>query len=1390
MSSLHKVLRGALLNNTFDESSLDKSLNKTFSNAFSTLYDAERSVTNHIEKWYKSENRRDEIINDQYMYKAPREYGMMYINNNGYASFDTDIAIIDICDKEKFHRYSFDDDGNIYHGDIKISSSPLDSKNPNMIKKRFHDSEIPSKVISCNKDIFKHIPILSIDGRVVIDYKIMIKDNGCITFILPFKYDFVVDTSKSKKIIVENGEIIDNTYVIVYKDHDIHLFCLENSTILNPIVIAGANLQTTSSKLNVNIPNMRKLCDTSKPGVMFATIKFLTNDTPDLCSALVPMTNVSGTTWKINLESGSFIFNNINTSRLKRTSIYIYPIYFPNLYKYGTLSSFHRDIKNYWDVELAVIQKSEGVLYNAPVPVENLLIFKNNMRNVSDRNNESIRIIKNTDNVELHYPNIYQITDEYVSENTTYDLYYFYRDEFKELKYTNIFEFFYDFIKIYFLNHEYITENNCSFHNIFNLLYKDNNYDIELVDMFETVFSYEVKNHSFGLYDYTKRYLSKPGDVNYRKYPIEYKIDKMKEWVRNQPDVLRDYVKEQNRVSTSYYIYTNEKDLLSRSRVNNSIEAGDISISTNNMEKYDTLLAMENEMNNRIKNIRDFINDVYCFVSETNHYYRIRLYRNEDNRMRWQSIDMGPVCNIDFGNKNYYLFKLHLRDTYPKNMNIRVFVDGIYVHGIHHERIGYKDCIYIPESAIFVDDDISENKQHFIEIEVFKDYTFEKTFKFDSMTSVEEITILEPDKNIFPTMCDMYFVGYDEVDGNTVTNIYDRDMFKVNAVYEEGEYPVSSAPIISQEFVDWDNMMEAFNDPESREIFKDGNIYGTKLDDHFYMFKKYNILERETDTLQQLLLSNLLVDGNYYMEYIKPDENMSDQHVYKYDKKSNSLIDMGFRTRDNVTHDFSGEFVDLGDYLDIEPVVYTRLNKFKITPRNGTIVDKDITLRFSKVPQGTAIIIDQSSIEVLNEETPDKGFVTLGIETHRHYLTGEYVRIFKNGKLLGRNKYIFYAGNNLSIIKIYDECTVGDILYIDITPCKYEEIYYTETIPDDYIIDLTSVINKPFDIEYYDVYLNGRKLNRNNVISISPTTITLVNVKSKYNLQIFEKERDYEYFGLDYSRNIYQFVETDIMKSKILTVDDKKDFINTLIDKRKDEKLIIYPNTNDEEKLDYTNTRAYIDIPEFYYNELLPKKYVNPNSVQFDQDYLKIQYSTIYETFTFKPYDTDGVRRKLYYVDGLKLDPDIVVNDDESKPIYVYSVGHMNGDRTLCFKTTSDDPRGLEVVSDSANLVDKQIRLSDARRMILKDVEDGRVIDKEVVDIGDYINISILTNYTNPETLEEIYSDKDINKHGFPYGTIISINTENDGNIATAPDLYSVSIAGIAIVGIAILGTY
>lgn len=379
-----------------------------------------------------------------------------------------------------------------------------------------------------------------------------------------------------------------------------------------------------------------------------------------------------------------------------------------------------------------------------------------------------------------------------------------------------------------------------------------------------------------------------------------------------------------------------------------------------------------------------------------------------------------------------------------------------------------------------------------------------------------------------------------------------------------------------------------------------------------------------------------------------------------------TTADIYFEDNDLLAHRYDKNFFDItsiydrGEFLfesdDPEkPVKFTRLNTFKIKPNSENVLNVPLTLNFSKCPNGMEVLIDRDGYPYMEI-----------IEDHFNFNL-EYIRIFRNGRLLPRSKYAFFSSYHCPRLLLLDYYEAGELIYIDVTPYRYTEIYHqTDLSPENTLIDLKGIINKPFDIRYYDVYLNGRKLSLNNVFSITPTQLTLVNIKSNYDLTIYERERDWEYFGLDYTQNIYYFSLDDFLNESYISEDERNKIIKDIIDNTKDDRLNIHPNTNEEERLDDgDDKRVYAIFHVFYYDELLPKTYVNPDRLQFSEDLLSSDFPEILEMYKQVRYDEAIDEYWKNITSGMPevicLDPDIIVaGAEDNDNLLAYMVGHPN----------------------------------------------------------------------------------------------------------------------------------
>lgn len=93
----------------------------------------------------------------------------------------------------------------------------------------------------------------------------------------------------------------------------------------------------------------------------------------------------------------------------------------------------------------------------------------------------------------------------------------------------------------------------------------------------------------------------------------------------------------------------------------------------------------------------------------------------------------------------------------------------------------------------------------------------------------------------------------------------------------------------------------------------------------------------------------------------------------------------------------------------------------------------------------------------------------------------------------------------------------GDELCVYVIPNSYKTIKELQSVPENSVIDLRDEIDIPFDVQWYDTFLNGRLLVKESLKKISSRIVALNNVKSDRNVLILSRN-DYKH-GLYYDGN-------------------------------------------------------------------------------------------------------------------------------------------------------------------------------------------------------------------------------------------------------------------------------
>lgn len=312
--------------------------------------------------------------------------------------------------------------------------------------------------------------------------------------------------------------------------------------------------------------------------------------------------------------------------------------------------------------------------------------------------------------------------------------------------------------------------------------------------------------------------------------------------------------------------------------------------------------------------------------------------------------------------------------------------------------------------------------------------------------------------------------------------------------------------------------------------------------------------------------------------------------VYLVDMDNDKLVPMEAYELYSRVGDDVYNLLDHNSYLQCP-------EHFEIRLKHIEYIGRNLQLRISKRHS-----ITRRTVYTINDI-----FTSLKLTDDCKKDTG-YFRVYKNGRCIPRHVPIiqFTQDPELGPTAIISGVGVssGQELVAEMMPYKMKQVYYKKRIEQYKMVELDGYIDKPFDLRWHDVYINGRKLNRDNIEIISSNKIIIKNVRSTRNFEIVENSRDDEYFG-------YLTVE-DII-DRILGVDEefKKNIEKTIAKIIDDEDDILEGGISIIDYLLYS----------FYYDYLVPNYgLLNPNEKQLDVETQK-KYHQIMdgEPFLFNP---------------------------------------------------------------------------------------------------------------------------------------------------------------------------
>ena len=1165
--TFQKYLRRAFINNSFEEMSTHKTLRDTWENSFSYLQYTQREMCNFT-PYHINLSGKDEYTGN------PRK---MYFNKAYKPCIDVDRRIINITKDEGVYK-----------------------------KSEFYKKELSAEVLSNNKELFNKLPVILIDSIVVMDYKVVIYDQY-LTIILPtnvaFLFKYLRNSENDKRIYTDsdvNILLIPNVYYTEYITHFPKWISIENGMRINITEDIPEEIQNTpgilmcsmyiedttikkqfprhnvrldgtiqwdhrlhTEKNDFNYKNATTLMEVSRDAV---TNQYYCSPTPDIVE-------------KIN-------------NRNPKLAIHINLIFFKDLHVHEYYTSDKLadvcETSSGNEATIACIMKDRDKPWNMAIPIENLLLFKRN------NPNSGYKFLYSLDNIQGFYPNFYRIKDPNMEEGNQYKLYYFYKPCY-DLHYTCIHDFYFYLLSVKCGNDFlYNLEENIDklYRHIEDIYPEDSDNFEEFNDTLLHILTYYSYIHRYKDLDMIHNFYN---SVNpYKGRSTEYKSERLLEYTKYEPYVLRDYVLEQKKKGAPFFIYANAMDLEGRLR---------------------------NDTNQEFENMPD---KAYTFTEP------------------------------------HYVFSAINNEPFDHPANMRVFVDGLFVMDLYLQRNEFTQYFYIPARLV--------NNNSVIEIEYVKSFYMEKKLTFTSMDQKETITCAANDPASLPTLADL--VIYDDLEVDQPIHRYEYRHFDVSVKNEVGEFATSIGTRKNKlRFVHMDKftMKPAtdviLNKPLKIRLSKsaEGIRYIVPRDGRLFLEFVDNTFGYNKEYLRIFVNGRLLPRELYvfYPMYHYPRIKF----LYDLHKDDVLYIDITPYRYRQVYHKqdiFNSGVLEYPDETDTETI--ETYESDWVLPNPYRVVDYDFCDENQQVSTSEAL---QPKV-VNGYQSTDGTFYTVRGHIYMHYdADGYFIE-----KIIDDNETKAAIKNN-----IYEP--IQKTVYISHEAS--DKNYVTkirEKLPLDGIIDLRKIFKKPFDLRYYDMYLNGRRLSACNCYIIDPWTIKLTGVHSTYNLLIFEKERDYEYYGLEYQVKQMYFAVTDLLEKGFITKEERDKIIKFVTDQQEDghkcNESTLIENEPDEFNPGFFDKYMYFFFDMYYYKYLILKNYINPDIAAISKLVMIDWFEEIYDWYANNPYDNshadepNGKLRRERYIDCICLNPDLFIvglgnpTTGRHHGQRLYALGHLN----------------------------------------------------------------------------------------------------------------------------------
>lgn len=538
----------------------------------------------------------------------------------------------------------------------------------------YYNKYLDLKTLCSNPDIFAYIPIVIIDGKSVLSYQVKSSLDGTTTIKLPY---------------VINDK---NTYMTT--PHDIEVVFMKDLYV-GSFITNMAALDVNDWKLPPSLTGL----SLKESQIVFMFLRVPGEDS----ASNMYIGSVAQYGYVRIDKTNPTIYEFISTHRESEIVI-LAP---SHIYDTGNT----RTIRTRADIDkksaALVITPDDKNTYNMPIPTENLFILKIN-KTTGESTYENKRVVT------LHYPNIYEIDSDDVDESVfEYKVFYVYRDVADYLKYPN---------KMMFI-HNFITSSLGvdSFDEAVNKLLYEKIEDSNLQEYFLSIYDYEDPVFTYNIENFKGTKFP---------YDFDYKVDKMDEFVSNDPWSLKDYAEDVMTPISVFYLYTKDIDLESRIRMNTEAEAVDASDYIYFDEPH-YVFAFLNESSSLL-NLRFFIDgDFHPNPTQIHSKFTDYIYIPVSKITNNSYIEIEKHYEYIFRkNLTFKASSLPVEVDFTRNPHVLPTLNDMYVtdsNGKKVDRSKFKMYVMVDLGDFDVSDYINKHGEESIDILLYEDLMVDET---------------------------------------------------------------------------------------------------------------------------------------------------------------------------------------------------------------------------------------------------------------------------------------------------------------------------------------------------------------------------------------------------------------------------------------------------------------------------------------------------------------------------------------------------------------------------------------------------------------------------------------------------------------------------------------